>query len=109
MVGTRTPATRRRSARFARRYAPVESSRRPALGCILAQGWSGRRPAEMNAVQAKPNESLSKGSDRTKLMPSESSSEVKFEIGHVLFIDIVGYSRLLLRGQTEQIQKLKDI
>jgi len=25
-------------------------------------------------------------------MPSESSAEVKFEIGHVLFIDIVGYS-----------------
>jgi hypothetical protein len=25
-------------------------------------------------------------------MPSEHSSDVKFEIGHVLFIDIVGYS-----------------
>ncbi len=24
-------------------------------------------------------------------MPAESSSDVKFEIGHVLFIDIVGY------------------
>jgi len=29
-------------------------------------------------------------------MPSEHSSDVKFEIGHVLFIDIVGYSKLLL-------------
>ena len=29
-------------------------------------------------------------------MPSEHSSEVKFEIGHVLFIDIVGYSKLLM-------------
>ena len=30
-------------------------------------------------------------------MPSpEPSSNVKFEIGHVLFIDIVGYSKLLI-------------
>ena len=42
-------------------------------------------------------------------MPSESSSEVKFEIGHVLFIDIVGYSKLLINEQSEQIQKLKEI
>jgi len=28
--------------------------------------------------------------------PTESSSDVKFEIGHVLFIDIVGYSKLLI-------------
>src|SRR6184192_2842164 len=42
-------------------------------------------------------------------MPSEHSSEVKFEIGHVLFIDIVGYSKLLINEQSEQIQKLKEI
>src|SRR3954471_23751771 len=42
-------------------------------------------------------------------MPSESSSEVKFQIGHVLFIDIVGYSKLLINQQSEQIQKLKAI
>ena len=42
-------------------------------------------------------------------MPSESSSDVKFEIGHVLFIDIVGYSRLLITQQRDQIQKLKAI
>src|ERR1700756_4096715 len=41
--------------------------------------------------------------------PSESSSDVKFEIGHVLFIDIVGYSKLLINEQSEQIQKLKEI
>src|SRR5437773_10736534 len=40
-------------------------------------------------------------------MPSES--ELKFEIGHVLFIDIVGYSKLLINEQSEQIQKLKEI
>src|SRR6059058_4546173 len=42
-------------------------------------------------------------------MPPEQSSDVKFEIGHVLFIDIVGYSKLLINEQSEQIQKLKEI
>ncbi len=42
-------------------------------------------------------------------MPSERSSDVKFDIGHVLFIDIVGYSKLLINEQSEQIQKLKEI
>src|SRR3989440_9087470 len=42
-------------------------------------------------------------------MPPEHSSDVKFEIGHVLFIDIVGYSKLLISEQSEQIQKLKQI
>jgi serine/threonine-protein kinase len=41
--------------------------------------------------------------------PSEQSSDIKFEIGHVLFIDIVGYSRLLINEQSEQLQKLKEI
>src|SRR5436853_7014259 len=43
------------------------------------------------------------------MMASESSPDVKFEIGHVLFIDIVGYSKLLINEQSEQIQKLKEI
>src|SRR5438270_7952014 len=38
-----------------------------------------------------------------------SGSELKFEIGHVLFIDIVGYSKLLINEQSEQIRKLKEI
>src|SRR5438874_3364313 len=42
-------------------------------------------------------------------MPSDAPSEVKFQIGHVLFIDIVGYSKLLINEQSEQIQKLKAI
>src|SRR6266481_489823 len=42
-------------------------------------------------------------------MPSERSSEVKFEIGHVLFIDIVGYSKLLISEHSEQIQTLREI
>src|SRR5262245_40853177 len=49
MVGTRTSTTRRRCARFARRYAVTKSSRRPALGCIFAQDGPGRRPAKMKS------------------------------------------------------------
>jgi len=46
-----------------------------------------------------------------KYMPmlSESAPDVKFEIGHVLFIDIVGYSKLLITEQSEKLQKLKQI
>src|SRR5215470_3436373 len=42
-------------------------------------------------------------------MPGEPPSELKFEIGHVLFIDIVGYSKLLITEQSEQMQKLREI
>ena len=42
-------------------------------------------------------------------MPFETSSDVKFEIGYVLFIDIVGYSKLLINEQSEQIQTLRRI
>src|SRR5437667_5741008 len=45
--------------------------------------------------------------DQTKPMPS--GSEVKFEIGHVLFIDIVGYSKLLITEQSERLETLKKI
>src|SRR5260370_22011083 len=41
--------------------------------------------------------------------PTESSSDVKFEIGHVLFIDIVGYSKLLINEQSERLETLKKI
>src|SRR3954447_4150268 len=42
-------------------------------------------------------------------MASEQTSDVKFEIGHVLFLDIVGYSKLLINEQSNQIQTLKEI
>src|SRR2546429_8389683 len=38
-----------------------------------------------------------------------SEADVKFEIGHVLFVDIVGYSKLLIHEQSEQLQKLREI
>src|SRR6516165_3804746 len=42
-------------------------------------------------------------------MSSASSTDVKFEIGHVLFIDIVGYSKLLISEQSTQLEALKEI
>jgi TolB-like protein/class 3 adenylate cyclase/Tfp pilus assembly protein PilF len=41
-------------------------------------------------------------------MPAESS-ELKFEIGHVLFIDIVRYSKLRIDEQKECLRRLTDI
>ena len=42
-------------------------------------------------------------------MPSEPLIDPKFEIGHVLFIDIVGYSKLLIGEQSELVRQLKEI
>src|SRR5205814_10315003 len=42
-------------------------------------------------------------------MQSEHSSEVKFEIAHVLFIDIVGYSKLLIEEQKERLNQLTEL
>src|SRR5450432_3409596 len=42
-------------------------------------------------------------------MSSERPSDVKLEIGHVLFIDIVGYSKGLINEQSDSLQKLKEI
>src|SRR5437899_4350965 len=42
-------------------------------------------------------------------MPSQSGSDVKLEIGHVLFMDIVGYSNLLIDDQREAQQQLNQI
>jgi hypothetical protein len=41
--------------------------------------------------------------------PSTQSSELKFEIGHVLFIDIVGYSKLLITEQTALVKRLNEL
>src|SRR5712675_53030 len=42
-------------------------------------------------------------------MAAEIKKEIELEIGHVLFIDIVGYSKLLINEQSEQLQTLKEI
>jgi TolB-like protein/Tfp pilus assembly protein PilF len=42
-------------------------------------------------------------------MSPEQSSDSKFEIGHVLFIDIVNYSKLLIEEQKERLGQLTKI
>lgn len=42
-------------------------------------------------------------------MSSEVKSEIRLEIGHVLFIDIVGYSKLLINEQSDHFHKLREI
>ena len=40
---------------------------------------------------------------------SDSESNLRLEIGHVLFIDIVGYSKLLIEEQKERLNQLTAI
>src|SRR6266513_2755216 len=42
-------------------------------------------------------------------MPPEPESNLRLEIGHVLFIDLVGYSKLLIEEQKGRLRQLTDI
>jgi hypothetical protein len=42
-------------------------------------------------------------------MATEFESSLRLEIGHVLFIDIVGYSKLLIEEQKDRLRNLTDI
>src|SRR5207244_9635247 len=42
-------------------------------------------------------------------MADEQKSRVRLEIAHVLFIDIVGYSKMRINEQSAQIEKLREI
>lgn len=42
-------------------------------------------------------------------MPADSEADLRLEIGHVLLADIVGYSKLLITDQREQLQALNEI
>ena len=42
-------------------------------------------------------------------MARESENSLRLEIGHVLFIDLVGYSKLLIDEQKERLRRLTDI
>src|SRR6476660_1990717 len=42
-------------------------------------------------------------------MPAEIKKEIALEIAHVLFVDIVGYSKLLIDEQSEALQELNQI
>ena len=42
-------------------------------------------------------------------MAGEPKQELRLEIAHVLFIDIVGYSKLLIDEQSEALEELNQI
>ena len=42
-------------------------------------------------------------------MSAETKSDLRLEIAHVLFIDIVGYSKLLINEQQESLQERNQI
>lgn len=42
-------------------------------------------------------------------MPAEATSDARFHIGHVLFIDMVGYSKLLINDQTRSLRELNEL
>lgn len=52
--------------------------------------WTGAKDAEANAISA-------------------DGGELKIEIGHVLCIDVVGYSKLLIQAQSALLRQLNDI
>src|SRR5215472_3343672 len=41
-------------------------------------------------------------------MAAETNADPKLELGHVLFIDIVGYSKLLINDQSESLRLLNE-
>ena len=43
------------------------------------------------------------------MVPPGSDDNLRFEIGHVLFIDLVGYSKLLIEDQKERLRQLTEV
>lgn len=42
-------------------------------------------------------------------MTDEERTPIQLEIGHILFIDIVGYSKLMMHEQLELLEQLREI
>jgi len=42
-------------------------------------------------------------------MAEEPKKEIELKIGHVLFIDIAGYSQLLITQQSELLSELNEV
>ena len=42
-------------------------------------------------------------------MAEEPKKEIELKIGHILFIDIVGYSKLLVKQQSELLSELNEV
>ena len=43
------------------------------------------------------------------IMAADATKEIQLEIGHVLFIDIVGYSKLSVNEQHRAVEELNQI
>ena len=43
------------------------------------------------------------------IMAADGTEEIQLEIGHVLFIDIVGYSKLSVNEQHRAVEELNQI
>jgi hypothetical protein len=83
------------------------TSSKPAIAQILVQFSSARCYCATIRV-SKNSAKRSKLKTGNKSRPTRHQ-KIKFEIGHVLFLDIVGYWKLLINNQSEQLQKLKEI
>ena len=42
-------------------------------------------------------------------MTGEGKKEIELEIAHVLFIDIIGYSKLLVKQQSDLLSELNEV
>ena len=71
----------------------------------------------LRALQGRPALHRLRAKDRchaetrrqTMIADPGAPNESKFEIGHVLFLDIVGYSKLLIEEQKERLDQLTEI
>src|SRR5262249_28528380 len=63
------------------------------------------------AIHVSANSWLKRPNHWSKLttMAAENAGQAELEIGHVLFIDIVGYSKLLTSEQREHLEHLNQI
>ena len=84
--------------------------RRMREGAINQTLYGSHSRSEHSNLDAKRKRLLTcQQFDRKGYVSVEQSSDVKFEIGHVLFIDIVGYSKLLITEQSNMLEKLKEM
>src|SRR5260370_1142628 len=70
---------------------------------LVASGWS------WGLLQRRHATRLALDSRCTSLGRPESDDNLHLEIGHVLFIDIVGYSKLLIDEQRDYLHTLNEI
>lgn len=82
------------------------------LGDELAQALSveaktlDMKTSDISATQPAP---LGKSYVPSTSQPNQTRQPLALEVAHVLFIDIVGYSKLMIDEQTERLQELQDV